>query len=123
MKILANENLHFGIVQRLRESQLEVIYVPEVGLAGRSDKKILEYATKNDLVLISGDKDFGGLLEFGGLWGKGKVILLRYRLIWIDLIVKDIVKVLQDEAAWLAGKGAIVLVLSEAGYRIHKPNG
>ena len=55
------------------------------------------------MIVISGDKDFGGLTEFGPLWGRGKVILLRYR-----------------EAEIFRKEKAIVIVLSEAGYRIHR---
>jgi predicted nuclease of predicted toxin-antitoxin system len=81
MRILANENLHTEIVQGLQRANYDVLFVPDIGLAGHKDREILEYSEKNGLVLISGDKDFGGLIEFGPLWGHGKVILLRYRLI------------------------------------------
>ena len=67
MRILANENLHMGIVQGLREVNYEVLFVPDLGLAGHKDREILEYSEKNDMILISGDKDFGGLIEFGPL--------------------------------------------------------
>jgi len=72
------------------------------------------------LILISGDKDFGGIIEFGALWGRGKVILLRYRLINIQRIVKNILEILEREAETLRKEKAIVIVLSEAGYRIHR---
>jgi predicted nuclease of predicted toxin-antitoxin system len=65
MRILANENLHMGIVQGLREVNYEVLFVPDLGLAGHKDREILEYSEKNDMIVISGDKDFGGLIEFG----------------------------------------------------------
>jgi predicted nuclease of predicted toxin-antitoxin system len=67
MRILANENLHMGIVQGLREVNYEVLFVPDLGLAGHKDREILEYSEKNDLIVISGDKNFGGLIEFGSL--------------------------------------------------------
>lgn len=92
-------------------------------MAGRKDREILDYAEKNDFLLISGDKDFGGLIEFGMLWGMGKVILLRYRTLNIDRIVKNIVEVLRREEETLGSVETIMIVLSEAGYRIHKPGG
>jgi len=73
--------------------------------------------------VISGDKDFGGLIEFGSLWGMGKVMLLRYRILTIERIVKNIVEVLRREEEILGRAETIVIVLSEAGYRIHKPGG
>jgi len=120
MRILANENLHIEIVRGLQEARHEVLFVPDIGLAGHKDGEILEYSEKNDLILISGDKDFGGIIEFGALWGRGKVILLRYRLINIQRIVKNILEILDREAETLRKEKAIVIVLSEAGYRIHR---
>jgi predicted nuclease of predicted toxin-antitoxin system len=89
-------------------------------LAGCSDRTILEEAVKNNLILISGDKDFGGLIEFGTLWGRGKVILLRYRIIDISKIVLDIKQVLNRETELIAHEKSFVLVLSESEYRIHR---
>jgi predicted nuclease of predicted toxin-antitoxin system len=120
MRILANENLHTEVVRGLQEANHEVLFVPDIGLAGHKDREILEYSEKNDLILISGDKDFGGIIEFGALWGRGKVILPRYRLINIQRIVRNILEILDREAETLRKEKAIVIVLSEAGYRIHR---
>jgi len=120
MRILANENLHTEIVRGLQEANHEVLFVPDIGLAGHKDREILEYSEKNDLILISGDKDFGGIIEFGALWGRGKVILPRYRLINIQRIVRNILEILDREAETLRKEKAIIIVLSEAGYRIHR---
>jgi predicted nuclease of predicted toxin-antitoxin system len=121
MRILANENLHTEIVRGLQQANYDVLFVPDIGLAGHKDREILEYSEKNELVLISGDKDFGGLIEFGPLWGRGKVILLRYRFINIQRIVENILEILNREAEMLSKEKSFVIVLSESGYRIHKP--
>lgn len=123
MKLLADENLHLGIIQGLRKAKFEVIFVPDIDLAGHKDREILEYAEKNDFLVISGDKDFGGLIKFGILWGTGKVMLLRYRILNIDRIVQNIVEVFRREKEILGREKTFVIVLSEAGYRIHKPGG
>jgi len=120
IKILADENVHSDIVQELRNSGYEVYFVPEIGLAGSSDEKILEYSEKHNLILLSGDKDFGGLIEFGTLWGQGKVILLRYRLINIARIVKNLTEILIIEKDFIKTEQSFVIVLSESGYRIHR---
>ena len=119
MKILADENIHIGIINELRKAGFEILFIPEVGLAGCDDQKILEYSESHDLILISGDKDFGGLIEFGTLWGRGKVILLRYRLINIRRIAKNIAEVMNKEKV-LNTEKSFVIVLSESGYRIHR---
>lgn len=120
MQILADDNVHADIVQELRQACCEVLFVPEIGLAGSDDEKVLEYSEKNKMVLLSGDKDFGGLIEFGALWGRGKVILLRYRLINIKRIVANIVEILDKEAALFKTEKTFIVVLSESGYRIHR---
>jgi predicted nuclease of predicted toxin-antitoxin system len=78
MKLLADENLHTGIIQGLRNANFEVIFVPEVNLAGRKDREILEFAEKNDLLVISGDKDFGGLIEFLEACGRYRISVFNY---------------------------------------------
>lgn len=123
LKLLADENVHSDIVKGIRKAACEILYVPEIGLAGRDDQMILEYSEKHGLILISGDKDFGGLIEFGTLWGRGKVILLRYRLININRIVKDVLEVLSNETESLESQSSLVIVLSESGYRIHRHKG
>lgn len=120
VKILADENVHSDIVQGLRNEGCAVLYVPEIGLVGSSDEKILAYAIKQKIVLLSGDKDFGGLIEFGALWGSGKVILIRHRLINVARIVKNIVDVFEYEKDFIRAEKSFVIVLAEAGYRIHR---
>lgn len=120
VKILADENVHCDIVHSLREAGYEVLFVPEIGLAGCNDETILEYSIKHNLILLSGDKDFGGLIEFGTLWGHGRVILLRYRLVNITRVVRNIMEILKNEENFINAEKTFVLVLSEAGYRIHK---
>lgn len=115
MRILANENLHFEVVQGLRKQNHEVFYVPEIGLSGQKDRIILEYSVKHELILISGDKDFGGLMEFGKLWGLGKVILLRYRIINTKKIVRDLDQLFNQEEKVLLSKDLLVIILSESG--------
>src|SRR4030042_2819484 len=114
-KILADENVHGDIVRRLREQGHDVLFVPEIGLAGSNDDAILEYSIKHNLLLLSGDKDFGGLIAFGTLWGKGKVILLRYRLINIKRMVKHMGEILANEQELITSENSLVIVLSEAG--------
>jgi len=120
MRILADENIHTNHLQGLRKANFEVIFVPDVSLAAHKDHDILKYAEDNGLIVISGDKDFGGLIEFGVLWGRGKVILLRYRTINMDRIISNIIEVLRREEEIFSLEEAVVVVLSEAGYRIHR---
>jgi predicted nuclease of predicted toxin-antitoxin system len=122
MRIFADENVHMEIVLGLRRVHHEVLFVPDVGLAGQKDINILEYAEKHGLILLSGDKDFGGLVEFGRLWGRGRVILLRFRFLHPRQVVENIVEVLNREEENLSREEPLVIVLSESGYRVHRPS-
>jgi predicted nuclease of predicted toxin-antitoxin system len=121
MRILADENVHIDIVHGLRRLNYEVLTVYDIALAGHKDNEILEYSERNNLILLSGDKDFGGLIKFAGLWGRGKVILTRHHLININHIVEDVHETLNREAKVLSASEPIVIVISESGYRIHRP--
>ena len=59
MRILADENVHTDIIHGLRQAGVEILSIYDVGLAGHKDHGILEYSEENNLILLSGDKDFG----------------------------------------------------------------
>ena len=121
ISVLADENVHMDIVTGLRQRGIDLITALEAGLVGRKDEEVLEYAEKHELLLISGDKDFGGLIEFGRLWGRGRVLLLRYQILNLPRIVDGIVQVLRRESEILDLAGSVVIVLSESGYRVRRP--
>ena len=122
IRVLSDENVHIDIISGRRQEGIELVRAMEAGLCGQKDLKILEYAEEHDLLILSGDKDFGGLIEFGNLWGKGRVLLLRYQVLDCVKIVKDIVHVLLGERETLGLGGAVVIVLSERGYRVRRPS-
>lgn len=119
--VLSDENVHIDIITGLRQKGIHLVTAIEVGLSGRRDEDILEYAEKHEMLLLTGDKDFGGLIEFGRLWGRGRVLLLRYQILNLRRIVQDIVQVLQHESETLDMARPVVVVLSESGYRVRRP--
>jgi predicted nuclease of predicted toxin-antitoxin system len=122
IRILSDENVHADIVSGLQQEGFDLVTAAGAGLAGRKDIDILDYSEKQNLLLISGDKDFGGLIEFGRLWGRGRVLLLRYQIINVRKIVEDIAVTLRGESELLSQPGSFVIVLSESGYRVRRPN-
>ena len=122
IRVLSDENVHADIVSGLRQEGFDLVTAVDLGLTGRKDIEILDYAEKNDLLLLSGDKDFGGLIEFGSLWGRGRVLLLRYQILNVRKIVEDIARTLRSENENLSQSGCFVIVLSESGYRMRRPN-
>jgi len=61
-------------------------------------------------------------LEFGKLWGSGRVLLLRYQILNPHKIVRDIVQVFRRETEAFRIAGSLLVVLSEGGYRVRRPN-
>ena len=120
MCLLADENVPVVVTTVLRRTQHDVVLAREAGLAGHQDQELLAYAEREGRVLLTGDKDFGGLLEFGPLHGRGKVILLRYVMINMQRISKDLIEILKKESRILRGPTPVLIVLSEGRYRIHR---
>ena len=121
IRLLADENVHYDIVADLRDKGFDVITAMDAGLAGCKDYRVLEYSEKERRILLTGDKDFGGLLEFGSLYGKGKVILLRYSIMDIERITHELAELLKSEKRTFERTRALLVVLSEGRYRIHHP--
>ncbi len=121
IKILTDENIHIKIIEKLKNNKFDVVSVIDKNLIGKPDIIILDTANKEERILITSDKDFGGILEFGHLYGKGRILLLRYRILHFEKIAEDVILVLnklKDE--YNQNKGLLV-VLSETKYRVHKP--
>jgi predicted nuclease of predicted toxin-antitoxin system len=75
MNFLADENLDWQIVERLRRDGHRVLAVAEME-PGISDDLVLELANRGQAILLTGDKDFGELVYRRGQAFNG-VILIR----------------------------------------------
>jgi predicted nuclease of predicted toxin-antitoxin system len=58
LRLLADENFNGDIVRALllRQPNLDIVRVQEVGLAGVSDPDILAWATANDRIILTHDR-------------------------------------------------------------------
>jgi len=63
MKILVDENIAWRVVDVLRKNGHDVLSIHEEGLSGSSDEIILKIAIKQQRIILTHDKDFGGLLH------------------------------------------------------------
>lgn len=64
MKLLADENIDRPIVEKLRDSGIDVSYVDEKS-KGISDNEVLNIAEEEDRILITFDDDFSDVEEGG----------------------------------------------------------
>jgi predicted nuclease of predicted toxin-antitoxin system len=78
MKFLVDVALSPKTVKVLRISGYEAVRVNELGMAKSKDGEILEYAAKNDMIVITADLDFGDILAFMG-YKNPSVIIFRLK--------------------------------------------
>ena len=64
MKIFANENLFEPIIDYLRSLGTDVLSIRDCGLSGISDDEVYEKACKENMVIITMDKDFTRIFRF-----------------------------------------------------------
>ncbi len=76
MNLLADENIERAIILKLREAGYAVTAIAEA-TPGIADIAVIEQASQTQMILITGDKDFGDLLFTRRFASPGGVILLR----------------------------------------------
>ena len=74
MRILADEGIDRPIVERLRQSNHQVLYVAEIE-PGISDEVVLDLANQERAVLLTSDKDFGELIFRQGQMSRGLILI------------------------------------------------
>src|SRR3972149_7427900 len=79
MKMLADENLFEPIIGYLKTTGNEVISVRDSGLSGASDGEIYKKACKENLVIITMDKDFTRMFRFPPANCGGIVVVKIYK--------------------------------------------
>ncbi len=77
MKILADENMAYSIVERLQRDGHQVIHVANIA-SGSADPEVLQIAKQHNALLITEDKDFGELVIHRFIQETG-VILVRLK--------------------------------------------
>jgi predicted nuclease of predicted toxin-antitoxin system len=66
MRFLADMPISPRTVSYLKEMGYEAVRASEVGMERAEDEQLLHYAAEQDMVIISMDLDFGGLLLLSG---------------------------------------------------------
>jgi predicted nuclease of predicted toxin-antitoxin system len=75
MKIVADENIDFQVIRKLRNAGFEVFSISE-NLASIKDNEVIAVANEQNALLITEDKDFGELVFRLRLPNRG-VLLIR----------------------------------------------
>lgn len=87
--ILADMNLSPSTVTSLREYGFNIDRVSDILPMNSTDDKILEYAVKNNKIIITQDLDFSAILALRGL-SAPTVVTLRLSDTRIDVVTKKI---------------------------------
>ncbi|HHT9126864.1 MAG TPA: DUF5615 family PIN-like protein [Candidatus Brocadiia bacterium] len=64
MKIFANENLFEPIIDYLKKRGHDVLSIRDAGLSGISDDMVYQQACRDNMVIITMDKDFSRIFRF-----------------------------------------------------------
>ena len=99
IRVLADMPISPRTVSYLRELGYEAIRANELGMKQSEDEQLLRYAAEQDMIIITLDLDFGGLLALSGMT-KPSVVTFRIRnpdANLINGILKSILPKLQGE--------------------------
>jgi predicted nuclease of predicted toxin-antitoxin system len=92
VRLLADENVPAVVITQLREAGHHVVAVAETA-KGLADKDVLALARRDELVLLTFDKDFGELAARG-------VVLVRLGSMSPGLMAKTIVAAIACGDRW-----------------------
>jgi len=86
--LLADENIHPDVIAFLRQIGMDVQSVAEQGKFGLPDTQVLQQATESSRVVLTHDRDFGGMAVFGEKFIG--IVYLRPGHIQADFTVKTL---------------------------------
>lgn len=76
LSFLADESCDFGVVRALRKEGHSVLAVAEM-MSRSDDRELIDFATSQERILITEDKDFGWLVHVANAKSNG-VIFIRF---------------------------------------------
>lgn len=120
INFLTDENVATSVALVLRRHGFDVKDIKEEGLQGTSDKEVLQLARREHRVVITHDKDFGGVLFHRATQHEG-VILLRFKCQRPDYVIKVLLRLLKSAV----GDKFVhnVTIVSEDRVTVHKRAG
>jgi predicted nuclease of predicted toxin-antitoxin system len=79
VRFVADENVSHFVIQSLVDAGHDVVSVHDVKLTGARDDAIIQFGIEDGRVIVTHDRDFGGLLRYPTRESSG-VMLIRLRL-------------------------------------------
>ena len=99
MRLLANENCPLALVVRLRERGHDVAWVREAK-PGAVDADVIAWASQEERVLLTFDKDFGEIAYARGVSAPSGIILLRIASPSPEIVAGVVAETLEAHPDW-----------------------
>ncbi len=99
MRLCANENLPEACIRKLRLDGHDVVWMYEVA-RGSSDQDVLEYAQRENRLLLTFDKDFGELVFNRGVGVSLGIILFRIAQPSALVVAERVAAILASRSDW-----------------------
>jgi predicted nuclease of predicted toxin-antitoxin system len=116
MRLLADQDIYAVTVTFLRSHGHDVATVSDVGLSQSDDLVVLQTAIQDRRILITRDRDFGGIVIAGTL--QGGVIYLRVVHSALKAVHGELLRVLSQYAEDVLLKSLVVV--EEGRHRIRR---
>ncbi len=107
MKFLADENFPGLSVLVLREAGFETEFITETN-SGWTDLQVMEYAVRNDLTILTFDKDYGELVFLYGHTPKGGVVFFRMDTFLPDEPAAIIIELIENNKIKFVGMFTVI---------------
>jgi len=99
MRLLADENIPYPVVRRLRSEGHDACWVGDDN-PGVEDRSVFKWAHSEERLLLTFDKDFGALTFRDDAARPAGILLFRLSALSKDDLVDFVVKTIQDRNDW-----------------------
>jgi predicted nuclease of predicted toxin-antitoxin system len=107
MNFLANENLPFSSIDFIRKEGHLVISIAEIS-PGIFDKEVLDKASKENLIILTFDRDYGELIFKYNLNNPPSVVYFRYKGTDPSFVGKLICNLIRNENLLLKNRFTVI---------------
>jgi predicted nuclease of predicted toxin-antitoxin system len=118
MLLLLDQGIPRTAAQRLRDIKIDAVHVGELGMSVATDAEIIEFAKREDRMIVTLDSDFHTLLALAGA-NTPSVIRIRIEGLkapaYLSLLTTILAECEQD-----LNEGGCAITVSERQIRIHR---
>src|SRR5579864_5710811 len=106
MRLVADESCDFSVVTGLRAAGYDVVAICEK-MSGANDESVISFASSEQRLRLTEDKDFGQLV-FAAAKENSGVVLVRYPTTARSNLTADVLKLLSDRGQALYGSFTVI---------------